>query len=363
MPRDLVFESADLLARVCQLNQEFDEARGLRNWIIDQDLHPIDDDDILSKTDHVLPTPAMSDAIRWCKEKGFDVDSPGFRFDTPNEGGKTPLHVAVSDEQLEIVEQIVDHVATVETRDNDESTALLLACATRNRHITRVLLNHKAMVNVQDRYLNTPLHRVHAATGGVAVVKLLLGQKDHRININQKNSYDKTALHLACQMGNEPMAELLLDNGADVDSQGPGQCTPLHVAIDQRRLTVVKKLLARGADVTIRDAAGRNAVKAAKTTRLASPDINRLLYEHEIAAREKQRRLSHSRTLSVNEPHVHVRKTSNASLGRRDTVVSNKSFMSGVSNASGESECSSPKSLTSRLALRFGKKDGRDAQG
>lgn len=357
MPKDKVLETAALLARACQLNQDFDEAQGLRNWINAQE--PTDSSEIDS-TDHIPTSTAIANAIHWCKERGFDVDSPGFRFDMPNASGKTPLHVAVSDEELEIVEQIVDHVATLETPDKeDKSTALLLAAATRNRRTTEILIKHDALVAVTDKYLNTPLHRAQAANGGVAVAKLLLGHKDGvATDINAKNGYDKTALHLACQLGNEPMVTLLLSRGADANAPGPGHGTPLHVAIDQRRPGIVKKLLEIGdADISLRDGAGRNALKAAKTTKLGSPDIIRLLQEHE----EKARRLSYSNPAG----QIRGRKPSSSSTGRRDTVVSDTS---GISTGSAESMGSAPGSpKTTRdilsLGLRLGRKDSRDTYG
>lgn len=190
----------------------------------------------------------------------------------------------------------------------------------------------------------------------IAVAKLLLNHKNgESTDINAKNGYDKTALHLACQLGNEPMVSLLLDRGADANISGPGYCTPLHVAIDQRRPSIVKKLLEIGdVDISLRDGAGRNALKAAKTTKLGSPEIIRLLQEHE----ERIRRTSHSTGTSPDRP----RKISSASVGRRDTVVSDASGISTGSIDSAGSAGGIPKIAIDRFALGFwGRRDTRSS--
>jgi hypothetical protein len=316
------------LANICQLNQDFDEASGLRAWIHRQEAGTGTTD----RAESLPPNPPMADVLRWCKERGFDVDSQGFSFEKPNTNGKTPLHVAVSDEKLDIVEKIVDHVKSLETRDNDQATALLLACSTRNRCTTSVLLNKGAKVGVQDVYRNTPLHRVQSATGGTGVVRLLLDSPGHPINIEQKNIYDKTALHLACEMGNEPMVDLLLEHGADSNCQGPAKCTPLHVAIHSRMVTIVKKLLEQSADTAIRDSSGRDAVMTARTMKRPSSEITKLVQEHEHRTNQL-RRLSHIR--SLDPPSEQGRKSStSADMQKRESGILLASRASAESAAS-----------------------------
>jgi ankyrin repeat protein len=269
----------------------------------------------------------MADVLSWCKKRGFDVDSPGFSFEKPNASGKTPLHVAVSDEKVDIVEEIVDHVKSLETRDNDQDTALLLACSTRNRYTTSVLLKKGAKVGVQDNYGNTPLHRVQSATGGTVVARLLLDSPGHPNIIDQTNIYDKTALHLACEMGNEPMVDVLLELGADPNYQGPAKCTPLHVAIDSRRVPIVKKLLEKGADTEIRDSSGRDAATTTRTTKRLPPEITKLVQHHT----NQLRRPSYVKSL---EPPSEQERKSSTSTGMASMDISVQKRESGFSLAS-----------------------------
>lgn len=282
---DLIVESANLLERAYQLNRGFAEARGVKNWAekkYSQQVNTRATSVSTVSTNDTLPNPLIPDATRWCKDNGFDVDSRDFSFDTPNADGKTPLHIAVVDGNLkmDILKQIVDCVATLETRDSDGCTALLLACGTKNWRTIKLLLARGAKLDIRDKYHNTPLHRAQDATGGSQVAKLLLSDPSHAIDINAKNCYNKTALHLACELKNEAMVGLLIEYNADINCHGPHGCTPLHVAIDYRRPSIVKILLDKEANPALSDADNRDAVRAAKTTKHGSREIQKMVEEH-----------------------------------------------------------------------------------
>ncbi|OBT38720.1 hypothetical protein VE00_10761, partial [Pseudogymnoascus sp. WSF 3629] len=281
---DLIIESANLLERAYQLNRDFAEARAVKNWADKKYSQGVNTRASVStvSTNGTLPNPVIPDATRWCRDNGLDVDSQDFSFDTQDAYGKTALHAAAVVRDSEIVKLIVGGVATLEKRDFDGCTALLLACSTRNWKTTKVLLDHGAKLNVHDKFLNTPLHRVQVANGGSEVAKLLLTHPSQAIDINAKNCYNKTALHLACELENEVVVSLLIECNADVDCHGPHGCTPLHVAIDYRRLSIVEILIDKGANTLLSDVDKRDAMKAAKTTKWGSREIKTMLQEHEI---------------------------------------------------------------------------------
>lgn len=190
---------------------------------------------------------------------------------------------------LEIMKHIVSGVATLEKRDIDGCTALLTACRGRNWKSTEVRTDHGAKINVHDKFLSTPLYKVQNRKGDTAVTKLLLTHPSQSININAETCYDKTTLHLAYELGNRAMVDLLIEYNADINCHGPYGCTPLHVAIDQRRLSVVKILLDRGAETLLYDANKRYVMKAAETTRRGSWDIIKMVEDHEVKPRRKRK--------------------------------------------------------------------------
>uniref|UniRef100_A0A7N0UJC9 Uncharacterized protein n=2 Tax=Kalanchoe fedtschenkoi TaxID=63787 RepID=A0A7N0UJC9_KALFE len=70
-------------------------------------------------------------------------------------------------------------------------------------------------------------------------------------------------LHLASQIGNQVMLELLLQFRANVNLRDFSGRTPLHVCISQGKNTLAKFLLRRGANPSIRDAAGMSVLDRA----------------------------------------------------------------------------------------------------
>lgn len=84
------------------------------------------------------------------------------------------------------------------------------------------------------------------------MVKLLLR---NNADINIKNSADWTVLHLAIQLNFHEMAQLLIENGADIEAEDDNHNTPLFKAVykytsnDEKRSTkVIELLLKTGAD-------------------------------------------------------------------------------------------------------------------
>jgi ankyrin repeat protein len=74
-----------------------------------------------------------------------------------------------------------------------------------------------------------------------------------------------TPLHFACFFGQEAIALLLLQHGADVAavSRNPMQVTPLHSAAATRNLSIARSLLSYGAQPNARQQQGWTALHAA----------------------------------------------------------------------------------------------------
>jgi ankyrin repeat protein len=92
----------------------------------------------------------------------------------------------------------------------------------------------------------------------VAIARLLIGAK---ADLNLHDGYGETALASSVYNGYDDIALLLLDAGANVNTQtriyidGTDNITPLHRAADRPRL--VKAMLEHGADPNPRDSTGR----------------------------------------------------------------------------------------------------------
>lgn len=72
-------------------------------------------------------------------------------------------------------------------------------------------------------------------------------------DVNQKDKYEKTALHVCALEDYDELAELLISSGADINTLSKWGDTPLHIACACGSMDTIKLLLAKGANATIRN--------------------------------------------------------------------------------------------------------------
>ncbi|KAK9754283.1 Ankyrin repeats (3 copies) [Popillia japonica] len=81
--------------------------------------------------------------------------------------------------------------------------------------------------------------------GNITVTEMLL----QKIDVNERDRIKSTALHYAAESGYLQMVELLLDNGAYVNSKNARNSTPLSVAGEKRHKDIIRLLLEHQASV------------------------------------------------------------------------------------------------------------------
>jgi hypothetical protein len=122
--------------------------------------------------------------------------------------GMNPLHSAASSGNLKVVRILIEYdPAYINARDKGGSTPLLWASGAS---VVRLLLEHGADLNVQDKVGRTPLQSA-SMRGMLEVVRLLL---EHGADVEVKNSFGKTALQEAAGNGHSEVVELLREHGA-----------------------------------------------------------------------------------------------------------------------------------------------------
>lgn len=83
--------------------------------------------------------------------------------------------------------------------------------------------------------------------GDLAKVKELV-EKDPQL-VKAKNARQSTPLHVAVDLNNEPIARYLIENGADVNTEGSPVFSPLYNAVSRGYLEVAELLVKGGADL------------------------------------------------------------------------------------------------------------------
>ncbi|KAI3835227.1 hypothetical protein MKW98_020343 [Papaver atlanticum] len=114
------------------------------------------------------------------------------------------------------------------------------------------LLNERNAVMAQ-----TPLH-VASAGNKVDIVKFLLNWRgSEKVELEARNMYGETPLHMAAKNGSSEAARVLLDHGALVESKANNGMTPLHLAVwyslRAEDCLTVKTLLEYNADCSVKD--------------------------------------------------------------------------------------------------------------
>eukprot|EP00743_Colponemidia_sp_Colp-15_P012445 GILK01014168.1.p1 GENE.GILK01014168.1~~GILK01014168.1.p1 ORF type:complete len:756 (-),score=147.99 GILK01014168.1:51-2318(-) len=155
---------------------------------------------------------------------------------------ETMLLYAARAGQADVVEFLLSKNANVHLRNQHEETALIVAAECGNCTIIKALIDHGADVGAVDKFGSFPLWRA-AGQHPTACAVLL----NHGANVNQKHVQSgKTALHRAAATGCVPVAQLLLERGADPAVHSKRGDSALRCALEKDRSSLTKLLLTRG---------------------------------------------------------------------------------------------------------------------
>ncbi|XP_006647141.1 protein CbxX, chromosomal [Oryza brachyantha] len=128
--------------------------------------------------------------------------------------------------------------------------------------VRRKLRENPALINDRNPVMSqTPLH-VAAGYNNTGIVKFLLDfQGTDTIELEAKNMYGETPLHMAVKNSSCESAKLLLERGADIEAKANNGMAPLHLAVwhalqggDCRTVSV---LLSYNADCYAKDDEGK----------------------------------------------------------------------------------------------------------
>lgn len=176
-------------------------------------------------------------------------------LDIQNNLYQTALHLAVHLDQPDTVKALVLKGASRMLQDRHGDTALHVAC--QRQHLTCA----RCLLEVQPEPGRGP---------------------PHSLDLQLQNWQGLACLHIATLQRNQPLMELLLENGADIDVQeGTSGKTALHLAVETQERSLVQFLLQAGARVDARMlngctplhlAAGRGLKSISSTLREAGAD-------------------------------------------------------------------------------------------
>jgi ankyrin repeat protein len=219
---------------------------------------------------HAAATYGLRTTVRYLiKKKGCEKDRR-------NNFGETALHRAAQVGRTGTMEELIAHGADLDAKVQqhylNEATPLILATICLQTEAVRILFNHGVDVNTFDpKYMTFPLHL--AASMDTKLTRLLL---DHGalVNFPGKSSgfpetWPMTSLHFAvfhahAFQGALDRVSLLLDRGANINAQSSLGNTALHMAILAGHQDLARLLLQEGANVSLQNKNGKSVVQLAR---------------------------------------------------------------------------------------------------
>lgn len=215
----------------------------------------------------------------------------------PTKKGNTPLHTIMSTSKFtpqdqEIINALLRHGANVKATNTDGRTLLHTAALANALEKVKMLIDfmrrtgNLAVVNMQDRadgLYNTALHYAAVHANPQMIMALIQAGAD----VNERNTSRETPLNIVLQAAStapvhdvEESAHLLLDAGA-TNIADDTRTTPLHRAAEIPRLiSIVKKLIEKGAHVNLQDNMLESALH--KAVRRDAYDIAQLLVRNKV---------------------------------------------------------------------------------
>jgi len=186
----------------------------------------------------------------------------GAPIDARNLAGATALYFAAEGSHISIAQRLIQRGAGVNLGGRSGISPIAAAAYAGNDVIVEALLAHGADERTPDETGKPPI--VYAAAGArLDIVKRLLARN---IDINARYANDLTLLMWASGPDERvPEAQAikvvsyLLDAGAHIDDRDVRGRTALMIAAEGSHAEIANLLLARGADPSLRDKAGKRA--------------------------------------------------------------------------------------------------------
>ncbi|EQB46479.1 hypothetical protein CGLO_14452 [Colletotrichum gloeosporioides Cg-14] len=180
-------------------------------------------------------------------------------IDAKDHLGHSPLSIAIRDKHDSIVRLLVELGATLnDTLTNNWGRLSLASFAIRNGgynwELAKLLVD-RGIVTKQT------LFSIAVARGFKHVVDALL--EDGGVSVHAVDENGRTPLEQSAIYGHEPIAQVLIERGADIDRQNQHGSTPLHQAAVSGYKTIAKLLVNRGASVNHADGDGQTPLHRA----------------------------------------------------------------------------------------------------
>ena len=227
-------DALELLHSSISLTKAFKDKVGFRLCASDEDnLTPI------HLAARVGSARALDSMMSKCMSHGYP---PVVVLSFLDEENSTPLHVAVDGGFYSVVEVLLKHGADSTHSKGNQPPPIHVACSQGKLDMVRkmVEVGGRKIVQVHDQFGQTCLHRSASAINCTHIISYLINLG---VEVNAIDNHGRTPLIYTIIVGNLSGVRELLSNGADPTIKDSRGLNALHFAIDHHRKPILGCLL------------------------------------------------------------------------------------------------------------------------
>ena len=180
----------------------------------------------------------------------------GLKVNVVDHKNETPLHLAAASGEIGCVDALLEAGADVRATDNRRQTALHFAAEGGYFELISFLIRYGVDIEARDRD-GWDAFLVATNADQLEFARVLLEERPNLLHSVDDGGYN--AVHKAVHQGFHNLTTILLDMGIPIDQTSSNGDTALICAVKAAQDECLEVLLAKGADVNIKDAAGHSA--------------------------------------------------------------------------------------------------------
>ncbi|MEM7711994.1 MAG: ankyrin repeat domain-containing protein [Cyanobacteria bacterium P01_A01_bin.68] len=204
----------------------------------------------------------------------------GLDINLQDKEGHTPFMYASGSNSLKMVEFLSGYVEDFDVKDTKGRSALAWAVSRNKMEVVKYLLEKGADVNTKDEKGNTLAYYVletYNPKSPEAFETKLKVLRTAGIGMDELQHDGNTVLHLAAKENNLPLLKRLEEFGLDLNKKNDEGNTALHLAaMSTANTEILKYLIDRGADVTLKTDFEETVYDLAKENELLQLEENQL---------------------------------------------------------------------------------------
>nr|CAD7573191.1 unnamed protein product [Timema californicum] len=156
----------------------------------------------------------------------------------------SPLHLCCQWGLTSVVQTLIEHDAAINIKNEELKTPLHVAIENQNPSIISLLLCHPNIdLTLRDKRGLTPFATALTCRNIKAAQAILVKLPTAAEQADDHDAYRQTALHVAAAAGHEAAVSALLQNGSNFNATDSNGDNALHIAAREGHLSVARVLL------------------------------------------------------------------------------------------------------------------------